>query len=82
MSTGKRYWLDRPENVRRLYLGLWLVGIALVLLDFAVHRHEGFGFAESIGFYALYGFFACVALVIAAKGLRKLVMRPEDYYER
>jgi hypothetical protein len=30
----------------------------------------------------LYGFFACVALVLAAKLLRKLIMRPEDYYER
>jgi len=35
-----------------------------------------------IGFYSLYGFVACVILVLLAKEMRKLVMRDEDYYER
>jgi hypothetical protein len=34
------------------------------------------------GFYALYGFVACVLLVLLAAEMRKLVMRDEDYYER
>jgi len=34
------------------------------------------------GFYALYGFVACVLLVLLAKEMRKLVMRNEDYYTR
>jgi hypothetical protein len=41
------------------------------------HPWEGF-----FGFYALYGFVACVLLVLLAKEMRKLVMRDEDYYEQ
>jgi hypothetical protein len=33
------------------------------------------------GFYAIYGFVACVILVLVAKEMRKLVMRDEDYYD-
>ena len=33
-------------------------------------------------FYGWYGFISCFFLVIAARGLRKLVMRDEDYYDR
>jgi hypothetical protein len=74
-------WLDRPENVARLYVGLWVFGGALALLDLVVHRHAEVGFDGWFSFYALYGFFACVALVLAAKVLRRLVMRREDYYD-
>lgn len=82
-TDDRKYWLDDPGNVTKLYRGLWIVGFALAALDFVVHRHDDFGFAETWGYYALYGFVACVALVLAAKeGLRRLVKRPEDYYER
>jgi hypothetical protein len=30
----------------------------------------------------VYGFVACVLLVLTAKALRRLLKRPEDYYER
>jgi hypothetical protein len=78
----KSYWLDRRENVARLYRGLWCVGLVLLLADLLVDRHDGAHFAERIGFYCLYGFIACVALVLAAKALRRVLMRPEDYYDR
>ena len=81
-QKDKVYWLDSHRNVRKLYLGLWAVGLALVVLDFVVRRHDEIGFAEMIGFYAAYGFVACVALVLTAKGLRRLLERREDYYER
>jgi hypothetical protein len=81
-TPGKQYWLDRSENVTLIYRGLWVVGIVLLVADLVVHRHEEVGFAKLFGFYGFYGFFACVALVLAAKVLRKLVMRREDYYER
>jgi hypothetical protein len=75
-------WLDRPENVRRLYRGLWAAGIALLAADLVVHRHAEAGFDGWFGYYGLYGFLACVVLVLAAKLLRRVVMRPEDYYDR
>jgi len=77
----RSYWLDQPGNVTRLYRGLWGLGSALMLLDFIVHRHTEAGFDGAWGFYGFYGFFACVALVLAAKLLRRILMRPEDYYD-
>jgi len=75
-------WLDRPENVRRLYQGLGAVGIGLLVADLLVHRHAEVGFDGVFGYYGFYGFIACVVLVLAAKLLRRGVMRPEDYYDR
>jgi hypothetical protein len=82
MSVEHRRWLDDPRNVTRLYRGLWAVGIVLVLLDAVVQRHEDLDFVATPAFYAAYGFFACVLLVLAAKALRRVLKRPEDYYER
>lgn len=82
MVHEKRYWLDRPENVTKLYRGVWAVGIGLVLVELLIHRHEELAFANWWAFYALFGFFACVALVLTAKGLRRVVKRDEDYYDR
>lgn len=82
-TPGKRYWLDRSENVTKIYRGLWALGLLLLAADLLLHRHEEFGWVGWFGFYAAYGFFACVALVLAAKEiLRRLVKRPEDYYDR
>jgi hypothetical protein len=75
-------WLDHPENVARLYRGLWVFGGLLVLADLVVHRHAETAFDGWFGFYGLYGFVACVALVLAAKLLRRVVMRREDYYDQ
>jgi hypothetical protein len=33
-----------------------------------------------LGFY-IYGFVACVVLVVIAKEMRKVLMRKEDYYD-
>jgi hypothetical protein len=77
----RRYWLDDPANVTKLYRGVWVAGLLLVAADFVLHRHDDLAFAETIGFYALYGFVACVSLVLAAKLLRRCVKRPEDYYD-
>ena len=34
-----------------------------------------------IEIYGIFGFVACVALVLIAKQLRKVLMRREDYYD-
>lgn len=81
-DNEKNYWLDEPHNVTKLYRGLWLVCGFLVSIDLFLHRHEDFEFATLFGFHGIYGFFGVVALVLAAKHLRRVVMRNEDYYER
>ena len=79
--SKKKYWLDEDRNVRKLYISLWVVGGLLLLGDFIIHRHEYISEAGWFGFYGFYGFVGCVILVLAAKLLRKLVMRNEDYYD-
>ena len=54
----------------------------VALIDvFAYKHHLHFRFEYWFGFFSLYGFVACVSLVLAAKQLRKIVMRDEDYYD-
>jgi hypothetical protein len=82
LNTERTRWLDHPGNVTRLYRGLWAIAALLFAVDWIVRRHEELAFAALPAFYSAYGFFACVLLVLAAKGLRRFLKRPEDYYER
>ncbi|MGD8319309.1 MAG: hypothetical protein PVJ02_02605 [Gemmatimonadota bacterium] len=72
---------DRRENRNRLFMVLYVVSAVLVALDLLVHRHTEHPWEHVVEFYPLYGFVGIVILVLAAKGLRRLVMRPEDYYD-
>ena len=78
---------DDPKNVKRVIGGLVVASVVLIALDLVLHRHLSFSpgsfSAEGwFGFYAIYGFVACVLLVLVAKEMRKLLMRDEDYYHR
>ena len=77
----KTHIFDRQENVDRLLKGFYVICILLVLSDFVVHRHIGFNWEKIPAFYAIYGFVACVLLVLIAKKIRNVVMRKEDYYD-
>jgi hypothetical protein len=81
MDDRKKAVFDDPVIRRRLVRGLILGCMVLLGLDAIMHRHVDHPWEGLFGFYALYGFAACVALVVAAKKWRRLVMRPEDYYE-
>jgi hypothetical protein len=83
MSGDKKKILlfDRPENVARLLKGFYAICILLVLADFILHRHIGFDWEKIPAFYAIYGFVACVLLVVVAKRMRNVLMRKEDYYD-
>jgi len=51
-------------------------------IEIFVHKHAHFRCEEWPEFFCVYGFVACVVLVIVAKYiLRPLVMRREDYYD-
>jgi hypothetical protein len=72
---------DRPGNVKRTLAALYAVcGIAFGL-EFVVGRHVLHPWEALFGFHAVYGFVACVTLVLVAKELRKFIMRPEEYYD-
>ena len=75
------YWLDQPGNIKKIIYILYGICALLFLADFFYHKHPHFGFEGLFGFYALYGFVMCVALVLAAKLMRIVLKRPEDYYD-
>lgn len=70
---------------------LAIIGLVAQFTHWPYHPHPAF--AEDVGFtaggfeiaipafYCLYGFVACVLLVLAATQLRKILMREEDYYD-
>lgn len=77
----KSGWADKPENKRRIRIALYVACALLVIADFLVHRHVEMPAEKLPAFYAIYGFVALVTVVMAAKGLRRLVKRDESYYE-
>jgi len=80
-SVDKQYLFDNPSNVSLVIRGLHIVCILLILLEFILHRHAAREWEGFTGFYALFGFIACVTIVLVAKQLRKILMRKEDYYD-
>ena len=80
-SGEKQYLLDNPRNVSLVVRGFYIVCILLILLELILHRHATREWESFTGFYALFGFIACVTIVLAAKQLRKIMKRKEDYYD-
>jgi Na+/melibiose symporter-like transporter len=77
----KKHLFDNPRNVSRLLGGFYVICLLLLMLDFILHRHAALRWEGFTGFYALFGFIACVVLVLLAKQLRRVLMRKEDYYD-
>jgi hypothetical protein len=88
----KKHYFDDPRNVRFVLRMLFSACALVFLLDIVnlfLHwfgagelRHAETSWEGLPGFYAIYGFVACVLLVLAAKEMRKVLMRDEGYYDR
>lgn len=79
--NDRRSWFEDPAKVTRLVRVLYGLCALMFVADLLYRKHAHFGFENVFGFYAIYGFVACVTLVLAAKLLRKILMRREDYYD-
>jgi hypothetical protein len=77
----KQHQFDNPRNVSLVIRCLYIICILLFLLDFILHRHVTREWESFTGFYALFGFTACVTIVLTAKQLRKILKRKKDYYD-
>lgn len=76
-------WFDHPQNIKRLKIGFYILLALLVLPDFFMHKHTYFSSIEAIpGFYALFGFISCVAIILISKLLGFVLKKKEDYYDR
>jgi hypothetical protein len=81
MTDDKKRWLDEGRNIDRLYWGLIVICVALGVADVAIHRHAAFTWEGLPNFYGFFGFAAFWCIVIIGKHLRKILWRPEDYYD-
>lgn len=82
---------DNRRNVRRVSFGLYTACAVVFVLDIVSWfqaragvpelRHPDSSMDGLPGFYAFYGFVACVLLVLAAREMRKILMRREEYYD-
>lgn len=82
MSRDKTYLFDNPRNIRLVLWLLYTAGFIALALELVVHRHTEHPWEGLPGFYPLYGFIGCVVLVVVAKWMRRVIMRPDDYYRR
>ena len=80
MATGP-HWLDEPRNVKRLWRGFLVVLALMVAAELVVVLHPHFGIESLFGFNAWFGFGACAAMILVAKGLALLLKRPDTYYD-
>ena len=76
------------EEARKLAaMGQWAtrvllaIGAVLVVLEFIIHRHGEIALEDLPLFPAGYAFFVCIFIVVGGIWLRKIAMRPEDYYD-
>ena len=61
-------------------LGLSLVLDPLWLHSHVLHYHFPFQYLPE--FFAIFGLFGCMLLILIAKGMGLFIVRGEDYYER
>jgi hypothetical protein len=78
----RSYWLDNPRKVDRLMYLFYAACAVLVGIDIFIPKHGPFAIEHYFGFYAVLGFIACAGIILGAKLLRRVLMRPEDYYDR
>ena len=81
MDEKKKSRPDKPGNSKKILMALYAVCVLLLAVDLFLEKYGHFEVEEWIGFHAWYGFAACVVLVLAARGLRVILGRKEDYYD-
>ena len=79
-------WMDRPDSVRTFFRVFYAACAVLFLAEFVLmgtenlHPHP---LEERMRFfvYPVYGFVSFWFLVLVARPMRTLLIRPEDYYD-
>ena len=70
----------RTKAAKRIAYGALIL---LIVVDFIIPRHEVHFFGDNIrGFWSLFGFIACVLIIIISKWIGRLgLMQDESYYD-
>jgi hypothetical protein len=81
-SKSYEHWLDDPRNVKKLWRVFIVVLALTVIAGFFIDLHPHFEVETWFGFYAGYGFLACLLMIIVAKAIGLLLMRPDSHYAK
>ena len=70
----------RTKAAKRIAYGALIL---LIVVDFIIPRHEVHFFGDNIrGFWSLFGFIACVLIIVVSKWIGHLgLMQHENYYD-
>ena len=79
MSLLKLIEIFRSKTLKRISYG---VLILIFVIDFFIPRHEIHFFGDRIpGFWSLFGFVACILIILISKWIGHLgIMQDENYY--
>ncbi len=78
----KKYFFDKPGNVRNFLRVLYAACALLIVMDFFIPTHGHVFFENVPQFFAAYGLVAYITIVFTGKYiLRRLVKRKEEYYD-
>ncbi len=83
----KKYWLDQPGNVDKLFYGVVVLACLaaipdiLSLFHILYEKHPYTAVEEIPVFYGLYSMISLLTLLVIAKTVRPLLKRDEDYYD-
>lgn len=75
-------FFDRPATRRAIWIILIALCALFALAGFVIDTHGYFPVEDFGVFYAIFGFLVFAFIVLAGQHLRKILMRPEDYYDR
>ena len=80
-QAPQTHWLDRPDTPKRLWTGLAVVLLLLLVAElFVTHHHEGFMF--TFGFSAWFGLLVGGVSIVFSKGWKKVLKRKDTYYDQ
>lgn len=74
-------WLRTPLFPRVLMIGLGVIGVGLIGVEWLLSSHRIKSVTDVPGFYGVFGFIAFGLAVLSGWPLGKLLRRPEDYYD-
>ncbi len=73
-------WVDVKGNPFRIVLAIAAFCAVLVAMNFVKSPYGHFDMESVPGFYGVAGFIMFTTIIVAARGLRSLIGRSEDYY--
>ena len=77
----KQNWFYRESSLKKIWIIAIVILVLTVLIEVLVNLHSHFNIEGLFAFHAVFGFLACVGMIVFAKRLGCLIKRRDDYYD-